>query len=57
VQINGIPGFVMRGDKGLETLALEISGGRIVALYGVRNPDKLRHLAQDLEPRGLMRSD
>jgi RNA polymerase sigma-70 factor (ECF subfamily) len=47
VQINGNPGFVLRGEDGsLETLALEVSDGRIVAMYGVRNPDKLRHLAR-----------
>jgi RNA polymerase sigma-70 factor (ECF subfamily) len=57
VQINGNPGFVLHGDEGPETLAFEISADRIVALYGVRNPDKLRHLARDLEPRGLMRSE
>jgi RNA polymerase sigma-70 factor (ECF subfamily) len=51
VRINGNPGFVLHGDEGPETIALEVSGGRIVALYGVRNPDKLRHLAQNPEPR------
>lgn len=29
----------------LETLALDVSGDRIAAIYVVRNPDKLRHLA------------
>ena len=47
--INGLPGFVLRTGAGtqaaIETLALEISDGAIVAIYGVRNPDKLRHLA------------
>lgn len=42
--INGLPGFVLRSEAGAETLALEISDGAIVAIYGVRNPDKLRHL-------------
>jgi RNA polymerase sigma-70 factor (ECF subfamily) len=44
VRINGLPGFLVRSDQGPETLALEIAGDRIVAIYGVRNPDKLRHL-------------
>jgi RNA polymerase sigma-70 factor, ECF subfamily len=51
VQINGLPGFVVRGPQGLETLALEVrqpedptSDPQIVAIYGVRNPEKLRHL-------------
>jgi RNA polymerase sigma-70 factor (ECF subfamily) len=45
VAINGLPGFVATGPDGIETLALEIAGDRIVALYSVRNPDKLRHLS------------
>jgi RNA polymerase sigma-70 factor, ECF subfamily len=43
-RINGLPGFVLRTEEGPETIALEISGERIVAIYVVRNPDKLRHL-------------
>ena len=42
--INGLPGFVLRSDEGTETMALEIAGDRIIAIYAVRNPDKLRHL-------------
>jgi RNA polymerase sigma-70 factor, ECF subfamily len=44
--INGLPGFVTieRGDI-LQTTALEIADGRVVAVYVVRNPDKLRHMA------------
>jgi len=43
--INGLPGFVTReGDGVLQTTALEIVDGAIVAIYVVRNPDKLRHL-------------
>jgi RNA polymerase sigma-70 factor (ECF subfamily) len=44
-RINGMPGFVLRRDEGPETLALEIGDDRIVAIYSVVNPDKLRHLA------------
>ncbi len=43
-RINGHPGFVFRREGKVETLALEIEGDVIVALYGIRNPDKLRHL-------------
>lgn len=43
--INGLPGFVFHTGAGAETLAFEIAGGRIVRIYGVRNPDKLRHLS------------
>ena len=43
--INGLPGFVTReADGELQTTALEIEGGTIVAIYVMRNPDKLRHL-------------
>jgi len=45
VFVNGLPGFITReGDGELQTTALEIEAGRIVAIYIVRNPDKLRHL-------------
>jgi len=42
--INGLAGFVTieRGDI-LQTTALDIEHGRIVAIYVVRNPDKLGH--------------
>lgn len=43
--INGMPGLITReADAELQATALEIEGGRIVAIYIVRNPDKLRHL-------------
>jgi RNA polymerase sigma-70 factor, ECF subfamily len=47
--INGLPGFVTieRGDI-LQTTALEIADGRVVAVYVMRNPDKLRHMADTL---------
>ena len=43
--INGLPGFVFRADEGTETLSVESAGGAVVAIYQVRNPDKVRHLA------------
>lgn len=42
--INGMPGFVIRLEDGVQTTAFEVDGESIVALYTVRNPDKLRHL-------------
>jgi RNA polymerase sigma-70 factor, ECF subfamily len=43
--INGLPGFVTIEQGGApQTTALQISDGKIVAIYVVRNPDKLRHL-------------
>ena len=44
--INGLPGVIVDGPEGLvQTAAFEIDGDLIRALYVVRNPDKLRHLA------------
>jgi RNA polymerase sigma-70 factor, ECF subfamily len=44
--INGLPGFVtIEGGGILQTTALEIADGRVVAIYVVRNPDKLRRIA------------
>ncbi len=43
--INGLPGFVTReADGELQTTALEIEDGKVVAIYVMRNPDKLRHM-------------
>jgi RNA polymerase sigma-70 factor (ECF subfamily) len=45
--INGLPGVVVEAPEGtVQTSAFEIEGGVIRALYIVRNPDKLRHLAR-----------
>ena len=43
--INGLPGFVTieRGGM-LQTTALEIEDGKIIAIYVVQNPDKLQHI-------------
>jgi len=43
--VNGLPGFVtLESDGEIQTTALEIEDGRVVAIYVTRNPDKLRHL-------------
>jgi RNA polymerase sigma-70 factor (ECF subfamily) len=44
--INGLPGIIVEAPEGaVQTAAFEIQDGVIRALYVVRNPDKLRHLA------------
>ena len=44
--INGLPGVIVEDPQGpVQTAAFEIEGDVIRALYVVRNPDKLRHLA------------
>ncbi|WP_410824810.1 RNA polymerase sigma factor SigJ [Methylobacterium oryzisoli] len=49
--IDGLPGYVS-ADRGgvLQTTALEVRDGRITAIYMVRNPDKLRHVASAFGP-------
>jgi RNA polymerase sigma-70 factor (ECF subfamily) len=45
--INGLPGEIMRAPDGvLMTTALEIRDGKVVGVYVLRNPEKLRHLAE-----------
>jgi RNA polymerase sigma-70 factor, ECF subfamily len=44
--INGLPGLIVDAPEGpVQTAAFEIENAVIRALYVVRNPDKLRHLA------------
>lgn len=45
VTLNGMPGFIFETADGTETLAFDVADGLIVALYAVRNPDKVRHLS------------
>jgi len=49
--INGLPGLIVDAPEGpVQTMAFEIEGDVIRALYVVRNPDKLRHLAAASAP-------
>ena len=44
--VNGLPGLLVTSSNGLvQTNAFEFDGDVITAIYIVRNPDKLRHLA------------
>ena len=44
--VNGLPGVIVDSPAGpVQTAAFDIDGDVIRALYVVRNPDKLRHLA------------
>lgn len=49
IMVDGLPGYasIERGEV-LQTTALELRGGRIAAIYIVRNPDKLRHVQEAL---------
>ena len=57
VEVNGAPGaLLLDGDGRLVAVwALEISGGQIVALNSVVNPDKLAHLGPVADARKLLR--
>ena len=47
--IDGLPGYVSRErDHVLQTTALAVEDGRIVAIYITRNPDKLGHIRKSL---------
>lgn len=54
--IDGLPGFVSVGrDQAAQTTALELDDdGQIVAIYMVRNPDKLARVQALLPPAPLM---
>ena len=46
-RIDGLPGRItMEHDAMPQALALQIDGGKIVAIYVSRNPDKLGHIAR-----------
>jgi RNA polymerase sigma-70 factor, ECF subfamily len=47
VWIDGLPGFLSRINGTLQSTALELEDGRVVAIYITRNPEKLRHLDRD----------
>jgi RNA polymerase sigma-70 factor (ECF subfamily) len=43
--VNGLPGFItIEHDNVLQTTALQVEDGNIVAIYVTRNQDKLRHI-------------
>ncbi|PZU11571.1 sigma-70 family RNA polymerase sigma factor [Sphingomonas sp.] len=56
VEIDGLPGYISHDRGGvLRTTALEISDGRIAAIYIMRNPDKLHHVVAALAAEGAIR--
>jgi RNA polymerase sigma-70 factor (ECF subfamily) len=44
VDVNGAPAMRVNVGRQMQLLAIQTDGGRISAIYGVLNPDKLRHL-------------
>jgi RNA polymerase sigma-70 factor, ECF subfamily len=49
-RIDGLPGFITRGNDGVwQTTALAIDDDKIVAIYAVRNPDKLGSLTHRVD--------
>jgi RNA polymerase sigma-70 factor (TIGR02957 family) len=57
VDVNGQPGvlFLDPEQKLISVLALDIAGGRIQAVRGVINPEKLQHLGPVADARALLR--
>jgi RNA polymerase sigma-70 factor (ECF subfamily) len=54
VTVDGLPGYVSLDQWGtLQTTALDIRDGRIVAIYIVKNPDKLRQIEVGLPGPGV----
>jgi RNA polymerase sigma-70 factor (ECF subfamily) len=50
--VNGLPGWLERAADGeLQTVALEVEGDRVAAIYVTRNPAKLAHLEALLPDR------
>jgi RNA polymerase sigma-70 factor (ECF subfamily) len=50
VTIDGLPGYVsLDGGGMLQTTALDIREDGIAAIYIVKNPDKLSHLAAEVD--------
>lgn len=48
VSVNGLPGYLsIEQGETLQATALDIRDGVVHAIYCVRNPDKLRHLARE----------
>ncbi len=46
VQINGVPGFVIKRTSGeVNAIAFDFRDGRIANIYLMLNPEKLRHLS------------
>jgi RNA polymerase sigma-70 factor, ECF subfamily len=52
VQVNGRPGALLRNGGHLDrVISVDFAGDRICAIYIVRNPEKLRHIAPRESPR------
>jgi RNA polymerase sigma-70 factor, ECF subfamily len=57
-EVNGQPGVTFTTSDGLiiSVLCLDIADGRVQAVRGVVNPEKLRHVGPVADLRGMMRS-
>lgn len=58
-EINGLPGILVFDAEGglVGVLSVEVSGGEIVGINSVVNPDKLRHLGRVGDLRAMLRRD
>ena len=56
VEVNGQPGaLLMAGGRIVSVLALDIADGRVQAVRGIVNPDKLRHIGEVADVRALLK--
>ena len=56
VEVNGQPGaLLMAGGRIISVLALDIADGRVQAVRGIVNPDKLRHIGEVADVRALLK--
>jgi RNA polymerase sigma-70 factor (ECF subfamily) len=54
--IDGLPGFIAIDRFGtLQTTAVAIAAGKVIAFYTMRNPDKLRHIESLVSGMGFSR--
>jgi RNA polymerase sigma-70 factor (ECF subfamily) len=55
--VNGQPGAVFRTSDGLiiNAVTLDVTDGKVSAIYSIVNPDKLRHLGQVADLAALLR--
>jgi RNA polymerase sigma-70 factor (TIGR02957 family) len=57
VVVNGRPGIVVEDGEGrvVSVMSLEIAGGQVTAVSSIVNPDKLAHVGEVADVRGLLK--
>jgi RNA polymerase sigma-70 factor (ECF subfamily) len=57
VEVNGRPGILITDGEGrvVSVMSLEIAGGQVTAVSSIVNPEKLAHLGEVADVRGLLK--